>query len=193
MKHATSRMLFSYWDSLRDERSAPERGEVQPGAIRQILGDTIILEVGLDRRANIRLAGTRCCALFGQELKGRSFASLWRTNTESEADDMIQTVAQESAGIVAWTRGTTALGATIDLELVLLPLCHGGKTVTRILGSLSPASIPSWLGIHAITSLATTSMRIIEPPRRQPAAGIRREVPPLERRQQFVVHLGGRM
>ena len=45
MKHATSRMLFAYWDALRGERSSPERGAINPGAIRHILADTFILEI----------------------------------------------------------------------------------------------------------------------------------------------------
>ncbi len=45
MKHPTSRMLFSYWDSLRGDRAAPERGEIEPGAIRHILAETFILDL----------------------------------------------------------------------------------------------------------------------------------------------------
>ncbi|HEY0354137.1 MAG TPA: PAS domain-containing protein, partial [Enterovirga sp.] len=65
MKHATSRMLFSYWDSLRGERAAPERSDVEPGAIRHILADTFILGIDGEAGATFRLAGTRCSALFG--------------------------------------------------------------------------------------------------------------------------------
>ena len=42
MKHATTRMLFAYWDTLRGERAAPDRGEIEPGEIRHILADTFI-------------------------------------------------------------------------------------------------------------------------------------------------------
>ena len=66
MKHATTRMIFSYWDSLRGERMAPERGEIEPGEIRHVLADTFILEV-VERNAVIRLAGTWICAFFGRE------------------------------------------------------------------------------------------------------------------------------
>src|SRR5215204_4458470 len=45
MKHATTRMIFGYWDALRGERSAPERGEIEPGEIRHVLADTFVLEV----------------------------------------------------------------------------------------------------------------------------------------------------
>ncbi|MBV8472325.1 MAG: PAS domain-containing protein, partial [Hyphomicrobiales bacterium] len=37
MKLAATRELFAYWTSLRAARSAPERNDVDPGALRGIL------------------------------------------------------------------------------------------------------------------------------------------------------------
>ena len=68
MKHPSSRALYAYWDTLRAGRAAPERGELDPGAIRTILGDVMILEVGGPHRYAVRLAGTRICSLMGREL-----------------------------------------------------------------------------------------------------------------------------
>ena len=48
MKHAATRDLYCYWDSLRGARTAPERVDIDPGAIRRILGDTFIVEVDED-------------------------------------------------------------------------------------------------------------------------------------------------
>ena len=58
MKNASTRLVFEYWDALRGERSAPERGEIEPGALRHALADTFVLEnepIG----PVFRLAGTR--------------------------------------------------------------------------------------------------------------------------------------
>ena len=76
MKNASTRLVFEYWDGLRGERAAPERGEIEPGALRHALADTFVLEnepIG----PVFRLAGTRLCALFGREQRGRAFAALW--------------------------------------------------------------------------------------------------------------------
>ncbi len=73
MKHPSSRALYAYWDRLRAGRAAPERGELDPGAIRTILGDVMILEVGGPHRYAVRLAGTRICSLMGRELRARAF------------------------------------------------------------------------------------------------------------------------
>ena len=81
MKQASSRELFGYWAARRGKRTAPERGEIEPSAIRRALGDVFILE--FDRRGGhpFRLAGTRVCALFGRELKNEPFLNLWDEET----------------------------------------------------------------------------------------------------------------
>ena len=143
MKHPTSRMLFCYWDALRGERAAPERGEIEPGEIRHILADTFILEIDPDQGADFRLAGTRLCALFGRELKGRALHELWPAQAQAEARHFIDIVTDEMAGLVVGLIGSTADQATVDLEMLLLPLRHRGKTHARIMGAMSPAVVPS--------------------------------------------------
>ena len=101
MKNTSTRLVFEYWDALRGERSAPERGEIEPGALRHALADTFVLEnepIG----PVFRLAGTRLCALLGHELRGRAFTALW-PDVESQGDmrRLVQTVMDETAGAVA--------------------------------------------------------------------------------------------
>ena len=111
MKHPTSRMLHAYWERLRGERAAPERAEIEPGEIRHLLADSLILELDMAARsATIRLAGTRVCALYGRELKGAPFARLWG----SQAPDpwrMVEIVASDTLGVVAGLRGHQQLPA----------------------------------------------------------------------------------
>ena len=55
MKLAASRELFAYWCGLRGARSAPERDDVDPGAIRGVLADTFILEHDAARGFPLRI------------------------------------------------------------------------------------------------------------------------------------------
>src|SRR5208283_5828282 len=64
VKLAASRELHSYWNLLRGARSAPERSQIDPGAIRGVLADTFILEGNAQKRYPIRIAGARTNALF---------------------------------------------------------------------------------------------------------------------------------
>jgi hypothetical protein len=192
MKHAATRMLFSYWDALRGERAAPERGEIEPGEIRHVLADTFILEIKDDRRCEFRLAGTRICALFGRELKGAEFNGIWTEDAHDEVRRTVDIVTTETAGIVAGLAGRTQGGERLDLELVLLPLRHRSKTQSRVLGALSPAILPHWLGFDSLEDLRASSMRVIWPTGRVQTRGLALDEDPYARRRRFVVHQGGR-
>lgn len=206
MKHPTSRMLHTYWDRLRGARAAPERGEIEPGEIRNLLADSLILEVDMARRAAcLRLAGTRVCALFGRELKGEAFAGIWG-DPAADPWRLVEIVAADTVGVVAGLRGMTAQDETIDLELMLLPLRHRGRTQSRILGSLSPVVVPHWLGLRPLVSLTTTSLRVLgqvsarqDEPVPDDAGAILGDLPrPANdaiafRRGHLLVHQGGRL
>jgi hypothetical protein len=193
MKHATTRMIFSYWDGLRGERAAPERGEIEPGEIRHILADTFILEVAAQRAALIRLAGTRICAFFGRELRGEAFERLWHEEAAQDLERALATVLDETAGVVAGLSAMTDEGASVDFEIVLLPLRHRGKPHARILGALSPAVVPPWIGLYPVRRFASSSFRVLWPVGR-PAKLVRgdHDGSATERRRRFVIHSGGR-
>lgn len=202
MKHPTSRLLHAYWDRLRGERAAPERGEIEPGEIRNLLADSLILEIDPSRRAAaLRLAGTRVCALFGRELKGVGFPELWGDaagDPQAEGWTLVEAVAVDTIGIVAGLRGTTDRGEAVDLELLLLPLRHRGRTQARMLGALSPSVIPDWLGVRPVVSLKTVSVRVLDEALRKPATPDFPDPPPAAndahpiRRGHLLVHKGGR-
>jgi hypothetical protein len=190
MKNPSTRLVFDYWDTLRGERSAPERGEIEPGALRHALADTFVLEnepIG----PVFRLAGTRLCALFDRELRGRAFAALW-PDVEAQGDmrRLVQTVMDETAGAVAGLTAQTQNGATVHLELLLLPLRYRGRTHARILGALSPALSPEWLGLDTLDSMRMISLRMIWPDARtlRPA-----EAATQDKRPKLMLLPGGRI
>ena len=199
MKHPSSRMLHTYWERLRGERAAPERSEIEPGEIRHLLADSLILELDMaTRAASIRLAGTRVCALYGQELKGAPFARLWGSPA-ADPWRIVEIVASDTLGVVAGLRATNNAGEAADLELLLLPLRHRGRTQVRALGTLSLDGVPHWMGLRPLVRAETTSLRIL--PGRRPEAGpsARTSVrtgagyPGPERRGHLLVHVGGRV
>lgn len=190
MKHATSRMLFASWDALRGERAAPERADVRPGDMRHILADTFVLGADAAEPPSFRLAGTRLNALFGRDLKGVDFARLWTVGERDEALRLVEVCLDDTVGVVAGLVGTNENGSELPLELLLLPLRHRGRTDLRLLGALSPASVPSWAGLVPLRGLGTRSVRIIEPSG-VPGGDAREDHAVLRRRTLFVVHDGG--
>jgi hypothetical protein len=163
MKNTSTRLVFEYWDALRGDRAAPERGEIEPGALRHALADTFVLEnepIG----PVFRLAGTRICALIGSELRGRAFTALWPdVESQGEMRRLVQTVMDETAGAVAGLSAETRTGASVYLELLLLPLRYRGRTHARVLGALSPTVSPEWLGLDTLDSMRMISLRMLWP------------------------------
>ncbi len=163
MKHGASRILFEYWDEIRAARPAPERGDIQPSAIKSVLGDTFILELTHQSTFRFRLAGTRLCSLFCRELKGRSFLDGWDEKDQQAVTAMLSAITQDGAAAVISFNGTTELGQSVDLELLLLPIRVQGEGCTRILGCMAPLKRPFWLGVQAISRQKINSLRLIWP------------------------------
>jgi hypothetical protein len=193
MKQASSRELFGYWAARRGTRAAPERGEIEPSAIRRALGDVFMLE--FDRRAGhpFRLAGTRVCALFGRELKNEPFLNLWDEETRIQVAQLLSVVADEVSGVVASLSGRTGEGWPQDFELVLLPLSQRGDTHARMIGALTPFNAPFWLGVSRLGALTLGNVRHLDPVLEMPtAARLVAGTQGPARRAVFTVHEGGR-
>lgn len=161
MKHAASRELYAYWEAKRGTRPAPERAEIEPGAIRGVLSDAFIL--ALDRSAGhpVRLAGTRVCALFDREIKGEPFLDLWAATSRSSVGGLFVVLADECTGTVAGVTAQNNHGESIDLELLLLPLGTRRPSFARAIGVLAPLRIPQWLGTSPIGGLTLGNRRHI--------------------------------
>ncbi|MGA3310411.1 MAG: PAS domain-containing protein [Xanthobacteraceae bacterium] len=159
MKHAASRELYAYWQERRGTRPAPERAEIEPGAIRGVLSDAFIL--ALDRSAGhpVRLAGTRVCALFGREIKGESFLGLWTNASQPIIASLLAILADECTGTVAGVTARNGTGEPIDLELLLLPLGARRPSFARTIGVLAPLRVPQWLGASPIGALTLGGRR----------------------------------
>jgi hypothetical protein len=193
MKQASSRELFGYWTARRGSRAAPERGEIEPSAIRRALGDVFILEFDRQQAHPFRLAGTRVCALFGRELKNQPLLGLWDAQSRLALANLLDTIADEANGVVASARGRTPEGWMQDLELVLLPLTQRGDTHARMIGSLAPLSVPFWLGSSRLGALTLGNIRHLNPTLdAPPAARLVAGNTQAARRGAFVVHEGGR-
>lgn len=201
MKHSATRILYGYWDELRGERASPERSEIDPAAIRHILADTFICEVDEGADHPFRLAGTRVCALFGKEVKGQGFATLWGLNGAGagvlEARSLVTSVVDEARGLVAGLQGLTRSGQEMEIELLLLPLRHAGRTHARLLGSISSVSPAPWIGLDPVVQMTLRTVRIIREvdgpssPWPSPRPQARNAEPP-QRRGSFMVYTGGK-
>jgi hypothetical protein len=138
MKHPSSREFFAYWDEKRAGARAPDRSEIEPGAVRELLGDIFVLSYDSAAGYPFRVAGTRICALLGRDLRNRSFSSLFTQDGRREIEDIITVVTEEMLVAVAGITATSEDGATAHLELLLLPFNSRAHTPLSLTGLLAP-------------------------------------------------------
>ena len=165
MKHQATRDLFDYWNRLRRGRTAPDRADIEPTAIRDVLADTFMIEVDPGREFPIRLAGTRFNGLFDAEQKGRPFLHLWRAEERRNIAAVLMTVADGVCPVVAGGVAAPAgQGESGSFEFLFLPLRHHGKTHARILGIVTPSTprSPAWLGLLPPGPMALRALRIVD-------------------------------
>ena len=182
MKHATSRVLYDYWNRVRGERSAPERSEMKPDAIARILGDVLMLENSGHAYA-FRLAGTQICTLLGRELRGQSFTGIFAAAEQAEIYSLLDSATRAAMPVIASVVGETEDRRLLGLELLLLPLRHQGRTNTRLIGSLAALSRPYWSSLVPLSALRIGSSRFLRhedtTPEGLPPGGLFQAVPRL--------------
>ena len=138
MKHPSTRAYFAYWDEKRGGARAPERSELEPGAVRELLGDIFVLSFDAAAGYPFRVAGTRVCALLGHDPKDRSFSALFAADARREIEEIVAVVSEEMLGAVAGITATSEDGSPAHLELLLLPFNARAHTPISLTGLLAP-------------------------------------------------------
>jgi hypothetical protein len=138
MKHPSNREFFAYWDEKRGSARAPDRSDIEPAAVRDLLGDIFVLSYDAAAGYPFRVAGTRVCALLGCDLKDRSFSALFEPRGRGEIEDIIAVVAEEMQAAVAGITATSEDGSPANLELLLLPFNARAHAPLSLTGLLAP-------------------------------------------------------
>ncbi len=170
MKHPSSREFFAYWDDRRGSARAPDRADVDPAAVRGLLGDIFVLSI--EPGVPFRVAGTRVCALAGRDLKDTSFTALFTPEARAEIEEIIAIVADETLGAIAGITATRDDGTKAYLELLLLPFNarpHTPVSVTGVLapfdtecGALGAFTLTSWRYLHQPEKLLPRAIRKLQ-------------------------------
>ncbi len=163
MRHAASRALFSYWDGLRASGIVPDRADIEPRGISGILGDTFILETDRHGFVPYRLAGSRVCAIFGQEMKGLPFLGHFTGQDRAKVAQGIADANAAPTGLLVAADGVSLTGQSVPMELLVLPLAHRGRIGARMIGVVSMLESPYWIGRDEITTLNVTHTKLIWP------------------------------
>jgi len=162
MKHPSSREFFAYWDAKRGDARAPDRSEIEPGAVRELLGDIFVLSYDNEAGYPFRVAGTRVCALLGRDLKDTGFSALFSPDSRREIEDIISYVAEEMLAAIVGVTATSDDGKTAHLELLLLPFNNRAHAPISLTGVLAPFES----GLGTIRDFKVTSWRYLHRPQK---------------------------
>ncbi len=184
MRTRTVQKLFGYWNSVRAQRVAPRRFEIEPARISDLLPETFILERAELTDLRYRLAGTRICEQFGIEFRGRSFFDGWGSEDSAKIAECTHRVMNDGAVGLLAIEASTARGRVASFEVLLLPLTHTRDTVERVLGAMTLLSDQPWLGQEPLVSRKLTAHQVIWPEGRPHAIAQK-----IDRQQPFAPHI----
>ena len=157
MKHPSSRAFYAYWEKMRGNAPAPDRSDIEPSAVRELLGDIFVLSYDAEAGYPFRVAGTRVCALLGRDLKDQSFSALFTPDARREIEGMIAVVAEETLPAIAGVTAATQTGETAHLELLLLPFSARAHAPASLTGVLAPFES----GLNRFENFGLTSYRYL--------------------------------
>lgn len=158
---AVSSELHRYWRALKSRRSAPERNDVEPGAIRSILADTFMLEFDEAASFPLRISGSKANALFMRELRGLPFVELWREEDWETVRSALRAAADELVPRLLSAEACPQGLESLWIEMLVLPLRHRGSDHSRMLGAIALEATPQWLGLIAAGPIALLSVHPI--------------------------------
>ncbi|WP_297299652.1 PAS domain-containing protein [uncultured Methylovirgula sp.] len=162
MRQGATRELLTYWNRLRGDRAAPDRAEIELAAIRGSLRDLFMLDLDPAHQFPFLMTGTRLNAFFCGEQLGRSFLSLWQPQDARTIATALMTAIDAACPVLAAASAHPEGYRDADLEILFVPLRHGGQAPTRLLGMATPTVQPPWVGLLPVPHFNLRALRAVE-------------------------------
>ena len=161
MRHAQSKALLAYWRARRFGGAAPQRADIEPQDISELLGNIFILKRIDPGHHTFRLAGTNMCAIYQREFRDQNFLSLFLGHDKTHIQALLESVLGGVSPASITARATSLDMNQLPVEISFLPLRGPEGQVDRILGLYQPLD-------DAINfknrPVIRTSLREIRPP-----------------------------
>lgn len=127
------RRLLSYWNQKRGDRAMATRDDIDPGEIRDLLPNIVMVDIEVPFRVRYRLVGTRVADFNRIDFTGRYLDDLhWDgLGRYSRAYRYACDHGVPVYGIDSWPLARDHHGRS---EIVIMPLSLDGKLVDRCIG-----------------------------------------------------------
>ncbi|MBB4233761.1 hypothetical protein GGD57_000299 [Rhizobium esperanzae] len=161
MRVQTTIEIFDYWNRIRGAADAPLKSQVEPSAVPHLLQSLFILETREAGDIGFRLAGTRICDLFGRDLRGERFSSLWANGQDADIERTAMGVMDHTMPALFNATGYSTVGHQASFEIIMMPLRSPHGACDRLLGAIAPTASASWLEIVPLEFLALDRSRLL--------------------------------
>ena len=153
MFHPSTERLIEYWSGRKAGGRIPARASINPGDFVDLAPQVFIL--GRDGAGGypIRLAGGFVNELHHRDLAGENMLDLWTPMSRAELWESLEG-ARRTGEPVVLTVDINAVGATVGLEVLFLPLTTADGEVSRFLGLYQPIAMIQRLGGRPAESLS---------------------------------------
>jgi hypothetical protein len=139
--HPSSRALFRFWETMRGDRSAPDRSDLDLKLVRDLVPWLFITEYA--QRARMfrwRLAGTGICELYRHELTGGNMLAGWDNFEADVISRFLSSTLHTFQPSVLRMRFRTDHGAAIGVEVPVFPITAADGISTHLFGGVFPFS-----------------------------------------------------
>ncbi|MGO8919805.1 MAG: PAS domain-containing protein [Stellaceae bacterium] len=132
------RLAFDYWQAKRAGRGMPQRRDIEPVELRDVLPHLQITEaIGGGHRFRYRLIGTAIVEAFGAEFTGKYVDELVSGERDSFVHACYRAVCASRRPAFVRSKYVTTRNIDLTANRVLLPLSEDGEAVNQILGALT--------------------------------------------------------
>ena len=135
--HPQLSQVEAYWESLRGDRPAPLRSEIDPRGIESALEHAFILERIAPGVARFRLAGMYLNDLMGMEVRGMPLTAFFTPAARQGVADTLEHVFQRPAKAEFDLVGEgPRIGGRLSARMLVLPLRSDLGDMSRAIGCL---------------------------------------------------------
>lgn len=161
MAHAHTERLIDAWRLSRGDRRLPTRTDISPAVLGPLLPQVFIL--GEDEASGewrLRLAGGFVNDLFGRDLRGGAFLTLWAASDRAAVSAALEKARLGAEPVVLKSLALALDGRSLGLELTLAPATGPTEEADRIVGLVQPTGMVARLagGVVAELHLAGASV-----------------------------------
>jgi hypothetical protein len=196
MRHPDAKRLYNHWHELCRGTVIPDRSDIEPSRIGAALRDVFILGSDSLGKWQVRVAGTRITSYLGREPRDLDIRSLFGSADLAQIESILLSVSEDSMPVVAGITARGDDGEIFEFEALFLPLRHGHRQPTRVVGGIFPSVETAARFALKVDQFSIVSMRTIDFTREQDVVfgtPVSDEDAAIQRRRSFRIIEGGRI